>query len=92
MKRKQDREIILKDFTKNFKLYREQTSVWAVDAAKKPIKTIITEIDHSLHYNTFQNPNYVDTEDQEYRINQLKTLVEDIIIDIDEMSVISQLN
>ncbi len=78
------RDKVLKNFTKNFKLYREATSVWAVESTKIPIEKIILNQDGSLHFNSYLNPKYINDEERDYRLDIIKSVCEDIIIDLDE--------
>lgn len=79
-----NRDSHLEEFTKNFKLYREATAVWAVDSVKEVLEKIVKDVEGSLHYNTLQNPQYVDQEETEFWMSTVKSFVEDILIDLDE--------
>ena len=81
-KREHNREGIIMDFERKFKLFREKTSVWATDVCRDSIKNIILDCEGSLHYNTNHNPRYVDKTEKEYRINYIKTIIEDILEDL----------
>lgn len=74
----------LEEFTKNFKLYREATAVWAVESIKGVIEKVILDVDGSLHFNTLLNPQYLDQEETEFWMGAVKSFVEDILIDLDE--------
>lgn len=91
-KRQAERDNDLNDFTKNFKIYREATSVWAVNATKRTIDKLISDVDGSLHYNSHLHSKFVDFDEKEHRISLVKSLAEDIIIDLDEETRHSKIN
>lgn len=89
-KRRDQRNEKLRDFAENFKLYREATAVWLVDSAKVPIEKMITN-KVRLQFNNYLSTGTLLEEDAENRIEFIKSLVEDFVIDIDDQTIRSSL-